>query len=252
MQLIPVIDLKGGIVVHARRGARDTYAPLSTPLAASCAATDVVRGLLALAPFRTLYIADLDAITRMGDNAAAIAGLRRDFPQLELWVDAGDATAEAVRARAAAGQGISVMGTETLDGAAAVRAAQAAGPLVLSLDSNAAGPLGPQAVHADAALWPSRVIVMTLARVGSGEGPDLDAVRRVRARHPEGAVFAAGGVRGPQDLEALAAAGAAGVLVATALHDGRIGPEAARRWALGAQDFAAGFARHDEPGEGLP
>lgn len=38
-------------------------------------------------------------------------------------------------------------------------------------------------------------------------------------------------MRGPQDLEALAQAGAAGVLVASALHDGRIPPEAAARWA---------------------
>ena len=29
MRLIPVIDLKDGVVVHARRGQRDAYQPLS-------------------------------------------------------------------------------------------------------------------------------------------------------------------------------------------------------------------------------
>lgn len=230
MQLIPVIDLKGGVVVHARRGMRAAYAPLSTPLAPSCEAEAVVAGLLSLAPFRTLYIADLDAITRMGDNAAVIARLRRAFPTIELWVDAGDATAEAVRARAAAGLGVSVVGTETLSDVATARATLAAGTTVLSLDSNGEGPLGPCDLHEDAALWPPRVIVMTLARVGSGEGPDLEALARVRARHPGGAIFAAGGVRGAADLDALAEVGVAGVLVASALHDGRIGPAEARRW----------------------
>lgn len=230
MELIPVIDLKGGLVVHARRGARDTYAPLVSPLCASPDAVDVAAGFLALAPFRTLYIADIDAITGAGDNAAVLARLRRAFPDLALWVDAGEATADAVRARAAGGQGVSVVGTESLPDAAAARAVLGE-DVILSLDHDAAGPLGPAAVHADAALWPRRVIVMTLARVGSGEGPDLDALRRVIARRPGGAVFAAGGVRGEGDLEALATAGAAGVLVASALHEGRIGAASARRWA---------------------
>ena len=34
MEVIPVIDLKGGAVVRARLGQRDAYAPIKTPLAA--------------------------------------------------------------------------------------------------------------------------------------------------------------------------------------------------------------------------
>lgn len=230
MQLIPVVDLKGGIVVHARRGARDTYAPLASPLCASPAAVDVVAGFLALAPFRTVYIADIDAITHMGENAAVVAGLRRAFPELELWVDAGEATPAAVRARAAAGLGVSVVGTESLADAEAARRVLRE-DVILSLDHDGDGPLGPRAVHADASLWPERVIAMTLARVGAGEGPDLEALARIAARRPDSPLFAAGGVRGPEDLEALATAGAAGVLVATALHAGRISPACARAWA---------------------
>ena len=43
---------------------------------------------------------------------------------------------------------------------------------VLSLDFRGETFLGPQGLLDDAALWPHRVIVMTLARVGGGEGPD--------------------------------------------------------------------------------
>lgn len=234
MQLIPVVDLKGGYVVHARRGERDAYRPIQTPLAATSAPRDVVAGLLALAPFRTLYVADLDAIAGTGGHGEVIDMLRAVFPQLALWVDAGEAHPDQVRARVARGRGASVIGTETLPDVAAAGAVLAADGAILSLDHDAAGPRGPLGVHEDAALWPERVIVMTLARVGSGEGPDLAALERTAARaagigrHP--ALYAAGGVRGPDDLDQLAALGTAGVLVASALHDGRIGPDTARLW----------------------
>ncbi|MDI4664191.1 nickel transporter [Xanthobacter autotrophicus] len=235
MQLIPVIDLKGGCVVHARRGERDAYRPIHTPLAATSAPQDVVAGLLALAPFRTLYVADLDAIAGTGGHGEVVAALGKAFPQLDLWVDAGEATAAQVRARVACGRGTGVVGTESLPDAAAAVEVLAEPGVILSLDHDAAGPRGPAVIHEDARLWPGRVIVMTLARVGSGEGPDLDALARTAARAARAgrqpSLYAAGGVRGPEDLVRLAAAGAAGVLVATALHDGRIGPDAARRWA---------------------
>ena len=34
MEIIPVLDLKGGVVVRARMGERHLYAPIVTPLAA--------------------------------------------------------------------------------------------------------------------------------------------------------------------------------------------------------------------------
>ncbi len=89
-ELIPVIDLMGSVVVHARAGERDRYRPLAdSRVSASPDPEAVVAGLLALHPFRTLYIADLDAIRKQGDHKAQIVALRRAFPQLRLWVDAG-------------------------------------------------------------------------------------------------------------------------------------------------------------------
>ena len=63
---------------------------------------------------------------------------------------------------------------------------------------------------------------MTLGRVGSGAGPDLDRLAAIRARAGARRLYAAGGVRDKADLAALKDAGAAGVLVASALHDGKI------------------------------
>ncbi|MEP9368486.1 HisA/HisF-related TIM barrel protein [Xanthobacter sp. VNH20] len=224
MQVIPVIDLKGGFVVHARQGARHLYAPIVSPLVAGSAPRDIVAALLALAPFKTLYVADLDAIAGEGDNASAIRELRAAFPALTLWVDAGENSAAALAARHAADAGLPVVGSETLADAQAL-ADMAGMDFVLSLDHDAQGPRGPQAVHVSPALWPRRVIAMTLAKVGSGAGPDLERLADIQARGGDLALFAAGGVRHVGDLETLAERGISGALVATALHDGRLSPE---------------------------
>src|SRR3954449_11962344 len=110
-EIIPVIDLLGGLVVHARGGERDSYRPLTSPLAASAQPAEVVRrllpphpaapaepaevvrGLLTLHAFRSLYIADLDAIRKQGQHSAAVRALHAEHPDLDLWVDAGFANA---------------------------------------------------------------------------------------------------------------------------------------------------------------
>ena len=48
---------------------------------------------------------------------------------------------------------------------------------------------------------------MTLTRVGSGAGPDLERVNAIRAAAPTRRVYAAGGVRDVADLFALKASG---------------------------------------------
>jgi len=73
-------------------------------------------------------------------------------------------------------------------------------------------------------LWPERVIVMTLERVGADSGPDLDTLREVQARSSATRLIGAGGIRHAADLALAGAAGAHAWLVASALHDGRLPP----------------------------
>ena len=67
------------------------------------------------------------------------------------------------------------------------------------------------------------VIVIDLARVGGEAGLELHLVDDVRAAVPEITLAVGGGVRGAEDLRRLADAGCDAALVATALHDGRLG-----------------------------
>lgn len=226
MDVIPVIDLRGGEVVHARRGERDSYRPVRSQLCAGSAPLAVVAGLLAAYPFGTLYIADLDAIQARGSNIDSMRRIRQRFPALRLWVDNGLADASACRDWLAQDLGELVLGSETQSDRATLQALSDDATrerLVLSLDYRDDRFLGPPDLLSAQALWPDRLIVMTLSRVGSGGGPDLDLLRRWRKETPAKKIFAAGGVRGGEDLLALADCGISGVLVATALHERRIG-----------------------------
>ncbi len=205
MEVIPVLDLMGGSVVRARKGERAHYRPIATPLAPGSDPLDVARGLLRIGAFERFYVADLDAIAGKGEHRAVLRRLRSELG-LELWVDGGIA-----------------------DLAVPVRRLCGDPRVVLSLDFRGEDFLGPPALLAEPDAWPDRVIVMTLARVGSGAGPDLARIAAVRALAGPRKLYAAGGIRGAADLAALARAGVAGALVASCLHDG----------ALSAQDIAA-------------
>lgn len=231
-QVIPVLDLRGGGVVHARRGDRGRYRPLRSVLCDGNGPADVVRGLLGLHPFRRVYVADLDAIEGTGDNLAVVAGLAAAFPRLRFWIDAGFRDAESMRRFLARGVGDAVLGSECLAGIEpleSLKDSPAWDRVVLSLDFRDRF-VGPPEVPARPDLWPRRVIVMTLARVGSGEGPDEGRLSELRRAHPQARLYAAGGVRHTADLRDLASRGIAGALVATALHDGRIGAADLSAW----------------------
>jgi HisA/HisF family protein len=221
MHVIPVLDLQGGAVVRARMGQRDQYRPIETPLSPTSGPVDVARGLVAVHPFATIYVADLDAITGRGDNDAALAQLRAAFPHVTLWVDNGIADLGRAAAWLAAGLGHLVIGSETQADAVLVQRLAGDARVALSLDFRGDGFQGPATLR-DPACWPKRVIVMTLARVGSGAGPDLARLAEISAIAGGRSVYAAGGVRDAQDLVALKRHGIAGALVATSLHDGRL------------------------------
>lgn len=226
MQIVPVLDLKGGIVVHARRGQRDNYAPLQSPLVDGCEPVAVARALTAACRTRTLYVADLDALAGAPVNEAALTALAA---VAEPWVDAGATTPEQAAALHRAGVARNVVGTESLGPGAEITP-----PVVLSIDlrdgrlisqdPELAG-RGPSAAAPLAqSLNVRELLVIDLARVGSGSGPPLKAVAELASALPGVAIYAGGGVRDDADLHALESAGAAGALVATALHEGAITP----------------------------
>ncbi|MGH8631451.1 MAG: HisA/HisF-related TIM barrel protein [Burkholderiales bacterium] len=225
MKIIPVIDLMHGQVVHAREGRREEYRSLRSKLCKGAGPEAVVGGLLGLHPFRVLYVADLDAIRREGDHLGSLRRLRRRFPDLELWVDSGISGEDALADWMREGVGRPVIGSESLADPDMLRLArERCRETVLSLDFAGEEFKGPGPLLTDPRrYWPGHVLAMNLWRVGSDAGPDVGLIAKLCALAPDRAVYAAGGVRSRGDLQAVAAAGAAGALIASAFHDGRLG-----------------------------
>jgi phosphoribosylformimino-5-aminoimidazole carboxamide ribotide isomerase len=223
LEVIPVIDLKSKQAVRAKMGERHLYAPIKTPLAATSVPCDVIAGFLSLHPFRTIYIADLDAIEGGETHREVIRELQTDFPDLHFWIDPGVTSLSDARLWLTSERVHLVIGSETWRDADELAQLRDDPRVILSLDFRGATFQGQAALLNNENLWPRRLIVMTLARVGSDAGPDLECLKRIIERAEPRAVYAAGGLRGKDDLRLLREAGAAGVLVASALHDGRLG-----------------------------
>jgi phosphoribosylformimino-5-aminoimidazole carboxamide ribotide isomerase len=249
MRIIPVIDLKGGVVVRGVGGRRDEYRPIRSILADSPDPIEIASALRRHFGFDELYLADLDAIAGAEPAWAVYGRLLEDRRQ--LWLDAG--IGDLARARQLAElerDGCRlfriVVGLESLASAALLPAlADILTPerLTLSIDLKAGQSLAadgrwrdmpPPQIAAEAiAAGVRRVIVLDLASVGENRGPSAlarcVAIRQIDA-HVE--LVSGGGVRGVDDLRALAASGCDAALVASALHDGRLSASDLRAFAL--------------------
>jgi phosphoribosylformimino-5-aminoimidazole carboxamide ribotide isomerase len=215
-----------GQAVHARRGDRSRYRPLRSELCNSSEPRQVVDALLRLHDFSVLYIADLDAILDQGENQRQIDAIHRAHPRLTLWLDRGVRDAcDLSRWARENNFGHLVIGSESLSDASWLRhpaLLDAERYALLSLDFHRDTFLGPAELQTTPGLWPRRVIVMALARVGSALGPDLERLRRLITLSPATAWYAGGGVRDAEDLSVLNTLGVGGALIATALHSGAI------------------------------
>lgn len=247
MRIIPVIDLKDGVVVRGVAGQRELYRPVESVLGCDATAKGVAEAFSSHFGFQSVYVADLDAIAGTepdwdANRAIASAGLG-------LLVDAGTNSIErASRFRNGSPQGGwysgVVIGLESLRDERDLSLLSAAiGPdrAVFSLDLKNGKPLTGlpawcesepiELVDAAVETGIKRLIVLDLASVGIAQGVWTSSLcSSIRARHPRLEITSGGGVRNRADLEQLARAGCDQALVASALHDGRLSREDVARF----------------------
>jgi phosphoribosylformimino-5-aminoimidazole carboxamide ribotide isomerase len=237
MLVLPVIDLQRGVAMHGRAGQRAQYRPVKSVLAAAADPLALARAFLVELGLDQIYIADLDAIAgRSPDWANHQALLELG---LRLWLDAGIAHEDQL-ARLFDRLGervVGVLGLETLASPAALQLMLARyGPdrLVVSLDLDAGVPRTRIAAwQTDDAitlaerlleLGVRRLILLDLRRVGMREGTGTESLlRQLRAHDARLQIISGGGIRDVESIRELAAQGCDAVLLATALHEGRIG-----------------------------
>ena len=246
MEIIPVIDVVRGVAVHAQGGDRSAYLPVR-----SAVAPDHPGDALALArAYRDVlgavacYVADLDALQGGPVQRGLIrelAGFQTGFTG-ELLVDAAASGPDGALEVLSCGASDAIIGMETLRSFADLRRiVDVAGTnrVIFGLDLRLGAPvINPllddvAGAHADPTSLAAQAVdsgvnallVLDLARIGSGVGVDLGLVDVLRRRHPQVRLLAGGGVLTRKDLERMDEAGCDGALVASAIHAGRIGAE---------------------------
>jgi phosphoribosylformimino-5-aminoimidazole carboxamide ribotide isomerase len=237
MQILPVIDLMNGQVVRGIAGRRHEYKPIVSTLTKSTRPIDIALAFREHFGFNELYLADLDAIARRPPALALYDELQSHG--FHLWIDAGlrdSKDAVPLAERDVAGV---IAGLETIAGPSTLAdLIQRVKPsrLVFSLDLKRGQPLAAanawQADDANGiaaqaiALGVQRILVLDLAQVGVGAGVGTEVLcSHLRRAHPDLEIAAGGGVRGVQDLELMRSVGVDCLLVASALHDGRLAHE---------------------------
>lgn len=243
MDIIPVLDLARGVAVWAQAGDRARYEPVESALMPSAVGDAVAL----LGAFRTrlgatgCYIADLDAI----QGGAVQRTMLRELVQLEtgfagaIMVDAGAHSPESTLEVMACGASQVVIGLETLrafaDLAEIVRLVGEA-QVVFSVDLRQGRPILHPAMQDAAGAQPdalglaaqaveagvTSLLLLDLARIGTGGGADLGLIEGLRKRFPELRLLAGGGVLARRDLDRMRDAGCDGALVASAIHAGTI------------------------------
>ena len=225
MQIIPVIDLLNGVVVHAKKGDRKSYQAIQSSLTKSSQPIDIVSALLDLYPFEQFYIADLNAIQKLekpcSSNYNVIESITQQFPTLKLWVDAGISNNTELNIWQRLNIQL-VLGSENFTHLNSFTSLNHDKNFVLSLDFMPHGYQGPLELLTHNEYWPHDVIVMSLEHVGANQGVNSDLLNQILAKANGFNVYAAGGIRGGEDLATLNKMGVHGALVATALHLGQL------------------------------
>jgi phosphoribosylformimino-5-aminoimidazole carboxamide ribotide isomerase len=237
-RVVPVIDLKGGQAVHAVGGHRDQYQPLRSVWQASPHPERLACALRNKLGLHALYLADLDAIEGRRPGIAIYRQLN-DLG-LDLWIDAGlrDARSSAFLFDQGIRNLSAIVGLETVSGPNELAGiVEWVGPdrTIFSLDLfdgrpriapgadwNTDDPIAIAGRVIDEGV--RRLIILDLARVGSGRGPGTHGVMDgIRQADPQVQITVGGGIASVEEILALRNAGATAVLVGSAIHDGRLG-----------------------------
>lgn len=241
MQIIPVLDLLDGQVVRGVAGKRDEYQPVQSGLVAGADPLDVARAFRDQLGLRQLYVADLGGIMHGRPHRAVWQALAEDG--FELLVDRGVRTISDAEEVYDSGAATAIIALETSPSRqliAELCSDFGAPRVIFSLDLKHGNPLGtldqwknpqPFDIAAEAVgLGIEQMIVLDLAWVGTGEGLATEELcRQLLDRFSQLQIITGGGIRGPSDLRSPEEIGIQGLLLASALHDGRIDRAAINR-----------------------
>jgi phosphoribosylformimino-5-aminoimidazole carboxamide ribotide isomerase len=224
MKIIPVIDYQQGNVVLAQMGNRDRYQTISSVLCDKPDINSVIEGILTLAEFKTIYIADLDCIEKQQLDSLLWPTLCSKYSHVEFWIDLGNVNQRWDQVMSSITNARPVIGSESYTNihtlSSTIATLHPYRPL-LSIDIKQNKILGPEQLLSKLNIWPDNVIILSLSHVGSHSGPDIDSIQTISKHLSQQKIFYGGGTRDEPDIDQLEKLNIEGVLIASGLHSGK-------------------------------
>ncbi|MHA1272415.1 MAG: HisA/HisF-related TIM barrel protein [Promethearchaeota archaeon] len=232
-RIIPVIDIKNSIVVHAIKGERAKYCPLKSQLISTHDPLELALFFKNQMGFSELYIADLDGIINKKPNIKIISKILNNS-NIKLMLDPGISEIKDFSIYLNLNLNKIILGIETIKNLKIIENALdelSNSKIIISIDmykgiilskSDIISKLNPIDLVRDLnEIGVNEIILLDLFRVGQKCGGIPQLFLKIRDNF-NGDILIGGGIKNIQDIELIYRNNFSGVLIATALHDGSI------------------------------
>ncbi|MEZ6045283.1 MAG: HisA/HisF-related TIM barrel protein [Planctomycetaceae bacterium] len=235
MKLIPVLDLKNGVIVRGIAGNREAYQPIQSQLCSQADPLAVATSIQNHFGLSQFYLADLDAIAGNHLNRETYKLLASSGFTID--VDAGVTQLDTIFELFQAGVNRVIIALETLPSRDFLKIALGefgTDRVLFSLDLRNGLPItgipdwateSPLQIAREVVnLGISNLIVLDISAVGTGAGLTTSHLcHEIADQFPQLELISGGGIRTAEEIRELAEQKyLSGLLVASALHDGSI------------------------------
>ena len=220
MSVILAVDIVNGKAVKAFAGIRTNYKPLQIGGEDFSNPIELIQIFQKEINLKKIYIADLNAIRKNGNNDVLIEKILRTFPELYFWIDAGFAYPRNVynyhkkKIEKNLNNYELVLGTETIKNFN-FKCFEFIKKCKISIDFNGRESIWIRKLGRQK--HPMDIILMFVRKVG-GRGVDMKFIRNLKKKLSCHRLSLAGGVKTDKEIQQLLRLGFCNVISSTLLH----------------------------------
>ncbi|MHA2392944.1 MAG: HisA/HisF-related TIM barrel protein [Promethearchaeota archaeon] len=235
-KVIPVLDILNSEAVHAVKGERNSYKPLTSKLFNSHNPVEILQLLISEYGFYEFYIADLDAIVNNNPNFQLLTKILR-IPGIKIMIDPGIVNSKDILLYSKYKINNLIIGLEKIHNLAVIQEGLnllGEGKIIVSIDmykgkilaknKELSGKNPIKIVKQINLISVKEIILLDLFRVGQKIG-DIPSQYHDIQKIFDGNIYVGGGIKNYKDILKYKQNNFSGILIATALYDGTIGIE---------------------------